>query len=42
MAAKAPRGELVRYPIGHFDVYTGADFERAVSDQVAFLTRVLG
>lgn len=42
MAEKAPRGELVRYPIGHFDVYTGTDFERAVSDQVAFLTRVLG
>ncbi len=42
MAARAPRGELVRYPIGHFDIYTGADFERAVADQVAFLARHLG
>jgi pimeloyl-ACP methyl ester carboxylesterase len=43
MAEKAPRGELVRYPIGHFDIYTGSDFERAVADQTAFLTRhVLG
>lgn len=41
MGAKAPHGEVVHYPIGHFDVYTGADFERAVSDQTAFLRRHL-
>jgi fermentation-respiration switch protein FrsA (DUF1100 family) len=41
LAERAPRGEVVRYPIGHFDIYTGAAFERAVSDQVAFLRRVL-
>jgi pimeloyl-ACP methyl ester carboxylesterase len=36
MAERAPRGELVRYPIGHFDVYVGEGFERAVADQTAF------
>jgi len=41
MAQNAPRGEIVRYPIGHFDIYVGEAFERAVEDQVAFLQRVL-
>ena len=41
MAQNAPRGELVRYPIGHFDIYRGEAFERAVTDQVEFLQRVL-
>lgn len=41
LAENAPRGELVRYPIGHFDIYAGAAFERAVGDQLAFLRRVL-
>lgn len=40
-ATRAPRGELVRYPLGHFDVYLGAPFERAVADQLAFLERHL-
>ena len=41
MAQNAPRGEIVRYPIGHFDIYVGEAFERAIEDQVAFLQRVL-
>jgi dienelactone hydrolase len=41
VARKAPRGELVRYPGGHFDVYVGDGFERAVADQIAFLTEHL-
>ena len=41
MAQNAPRGEIVRYPIGHFDIYVGEAFERAIEDQVAFLERVL-
>jgi dienelactone hydrolase len=41
MAARAPDGELVRYPIGHFEIYVGEWFERAVSDQVEFLSRNL-
>jgi fermentation-respiration switch protein FrsA (DUF1100 family) len=40
-AARAPRAELRRYPIGHFEIYVGEPFERAVSDQVEFLTRHL-
>lgn len=41
MGRNAPLGEVVHYPIGHFDIYLGEDFERAVGDQVAFLERVL-
>lgn len=40
-ARRAPRAEVLRYPGGHFDVYDGPGFERAVSDQVAFLRRHL-
>lgn len=36
-AANAQRGVLKRYPIGHFDIYAGPWFERAVADQTAFL-----
>jgi pimeloyl-ACP methyl ester carboxylesterase len=36
-AAKAPRGEIRRYPVGHFDIYMGEQFERVVADQLAFL-----
>lgn len=35
------RGEVRRYPIGHFEPYFGAHFERSVSDQVEFLRRHL-
>jgi dienelactone hydrolase len=38
-ARRAPRGELIVYPIDHFDIYAGADFERAVQDTLAFLER---
>ncbi len=41
MAELAPRGELARYPIGHFDIYEGEPLRRAVADQIAFLARVL-
>lgn len=40
-AAKAPRGEIIRYPLNHFDIYIGDAFERAVTDQLEFLTRHL-
>jgi pimeloyl-ACP methyl ester carboxylesterase len=35
------RGELRTYPVGHFDVYHGPAFERAVADQLHFLRRHL-
>lgn len=40
-ARRAPRAEVLRYPVGHFDLYDGSGFERAVTDQVAFLRRHL-
>ena len=36
------RGEVQRYPIGHFEPYFGAWFERSVDDQREFLRRHLG
>ncbi len=41
-AGRAPAGELRRYPIGHFDIYLGGWFERAVADQTEFLLAILG
>lgn len=41
-AQRAPRGEIRRYPIGHFDIYVGEWFERAVADQTEFLVHHLG
>jgi hypothetical protein len=32
------RALIRRYPIGHFDIYVGQDFQQAVADQVDFLT----
>jgi fermentation-respiration switch protein FrsA (DUF1100 family) len=40
-AKKAPRGELWEFEGGHFDVYVGDVFERAVAEEVAFLKRSL-
>lgn len=37
----APRGELLRYPEGHFDYYQGDGFERIVTDELAFLKKHL-
>lgn len=38
-AANAVRGEVSEFPCGHFDVYLGEPFERAVDDYVDFLRR---
>jgi alpha-beta hydrolase superfamily lysophospholipase len=40
-ARQAPRGELRRYPYGHFAAYIGAGFEQIVADEVAFLRQHL-
>jgi pimeloyl-ACP methyl ester carboxylesterase len=40
-ARLAPRGELCRYPGGHFDIYVGKLFGQAVADQSTFLTKLL-
>jgi pimeloyl-ACP methyl ester carboxylesterase len=36
------RARVKHYPIGHFDIYVGENFERSVSDQVDFLKSALG
>jgi hypothetical protein len=36
MISRAPKAEVRRYPIGHFDAYTGEWLERIVSDQISF------
>jgi len=41
VAQDAPQGEVAHYPIGHFEIYTGEWFERAVSRQAEFLVRHL-
>ena len=38
-ARQAPKGEIVSYPIGHFDIYRGKAFEQAIADQLAFLQK---
>lgn len=40
-AGRAPRAELHRYDAGHFDIYHGELFERAVADQLEFLRRTI-
>ncbi len=41
-AARIPKAEVVRFPVGHFDVYFNEDFERSVSAMNAFLRKHLG
>jgi pimeloyl-ACP methyl ester carboxylesterase len=36
-ANKIPKGQLVQYPFGHFDIYTGSAFKKAVKRQTEFL-----
>lgn len=33
--------EVIHYPIGHFDIYRGRNFETAVNDQIAFFRKYL-
>ncbi|MFA5374463.1 MAG: alpha/beta hydrolase [Dehalococcoidia bacterium] len=33
--------EVIHYPIGHFDIYRGKNFETAVNDQIAFFKKHL-
>ena len=40
-AARAPRSQVHRYEGGHFTLFQGDPFERAVTHQLAFLERVL-
>lgn len=42
MASRAPKAETRRYPIGHFDAYSGEWLEKLASDQIAFLQTHFG
>lgn len=42
LAAAAPHGEVLEYPVAHFDFYAADVRSRVIADQVAFLRRVLG
>jgi poly(3-hydroxyalkanoate) synthetase len=33
--------EAIYYPIGHFDIYVGDNFEKSVSDQIKFFKKHL-
>jgi len=35
------QGEIIRYPIDHFDIYLGNNFERAANDQLEFFKKHL-
>ena len=41
IASMGENAEVIRYPIGHFDIYFGENFEKAVEDQLAFFKRHL-
>lgn len=41
LAARAPKGEIIHYPSGHFDIYVGDLFEQIVTDQIDFFRRHL-
>ncbi len=40
-AEGSPNADLVRYPIGHFEIYVDPQFETTVADQTDFLVRNL-
>jgi uncharacterized protein len=40
-AERAPKGELLELDIGHFEIYTGKQFEKAVKRETEFLVRHL-
>jgi dienelactone hydrolase len=40
-AARIPRSDLVSYSFGHFDIYLGENFDRAIDRQTEFLLREL-
>ena len=42
LVSRAPRGEIVHRPVGHFDIYDGPEFEQVVGDQIGFLRRTVG
>lgn len=40
-AARMPKSYLIKYPFGHFDIYKGENFKKAVQRQVEFLLEII-
>ncbi|WP_066903124.1 alpha/beta hydrolase [Millisia brevis] len=38
-AARAPHGEVITYPAGHFEIYVDPHFDKVITDQIDFLRR---
>lgn len=38
-AARMPMADVIRYDTGHFDIYQGAERDKSIADQVAFIDR---
>jgi hypothetical protein len=36
-----PAAQVQLYPVGHFDIYSGAGFASVIADQIAFLKRTV-
>ena len=32
--------KIVKYPIGHFDIYTGEYFEKTINEQILFIKNI--
>ena len=41
VVSRAPRAEVLSFPVGHFDIYVGDVFEKSSTEQMEFLRRVL-
>lgn len=35
------KATVIKYPVGHFDIYRGEFFRKAIDEQLSFLKRVL-
>jgi len=33
--------KIIKYPIGHFDIYTGGYFEKAINEQISFIQNII-
>ena len=37
MAAQNSQFKLIEFPVGHFDIYRGAWFERVIAEELTFI-----
>jgi hypothetical protein len=41
MEINGTKAQVIKYPIGHFDIYKGENFEKAVKEQIYFVKKIL-